>query len=156
MLNPPLRSLTSRGFSLMELLVVLAIVALLMTLGLPSYQAHVRKLRRAEALEAIARIQQAQERRRADQPRYAGSLGSSGLNLPDSSTGGRYRLTVGSPQGQESQSYWVRAMALAEQALDQPCVVLQVEVRGASTVYRSGPDTELGNAADDNRRCWNH
>jgi type IV pilus assembly protein PilE len=140
----------------MELLVVLAIVALLMTLGLPSYQAHVRKLRRAEALEAIARIQQAQERRRADQPRYAGSLGSSGLNLPDSSTGGRYRLTVGSPQGQESQSYWVRAMALAEQALDQPCVVLQVEVRGASTVYRSGPDTELGNAADDNRRCWNH
>ena len=155
MLNPPLRSLTSRGFSLMELLVLLAIVALLMTLGLPSYQSHVRKLRRAEALEAIARIQQAQERRRADQPRYAGSLGSSGLNLPDSSTGGRYRLSVGSPQGQEAQSYWVRATALAEQALDQPCAVLQVDMNGAGTVYRSGPDSLLANGAEDNRRCWN-
>ncbi len=139
----------------MEMLVVLAIVAALMTIGLPSYQSHVRQVRRGEALEAFARLQQAQERRRADQPRYAGSLGADGLNLPGSSTGGRYQLAVGSPQDQEASAYWISATAVGDQALDRPCTHLRLEVNGAGTVYRSGPDSALGNAAEANRRCWN-
>jgi type IV pilus assembly protein PilE len=143
------------GFSLLELMVVLTVVALLMTIGLPGYQSHVRKLRRTEALDALARIQQAQERRRADQPRYADSIGRSGLDMPDTSAGGRYRLATGTPEGQEARAYWVSATALGQQANDQPCVVLKVEINAGGTVYRSGPDGQLGNSSEDNRRCWN-
>ena len=59
-----------RGFSLIELMIAIAVVGLLTAVAWPSFMESVRKSRRSEALAAMAAIQQAQERWRASHPSY--------------------------------------------------------------------------------------
>ena len=53
---------SSRGFSLVELLVAVLIVAILMAVAMPSYQKHVVKTKRAEATAILMSTAQALER----------------------------------------------------------------------------------------------
>jgi type IV pilus assembly protein PilE len=52
----------TRGFTLIELMVVVAIIAILASIALPSYQESVRKARRAEARAALMQLMQQEER----------------------------------------------------------------------------------------------
>jgi type IV pilus assembly protein PilE len=146
--------LKKAGFTVIELMLVVLIAAVLATIGLPLYQQQVRKLRRADALTAIALIQQAQERYRSEQPRYAPMLGSGGLGLGTLSDGGHYQLATETDSSSASVAYAIIATARGPQADDQPCQVLRLDWRQGSPVQRSGPDTGLGNDAATNRRCW--
>jgi type IV pilus assembly protein PilE len=62
------------GFTLIELMIVVAVVAVLAVIAYPSFVDSVRKSRRSEAIAATAQIQQAQERFRANCPCYAHSI----------------------------------------------------------------------------------
>ena len=61
-----------KGFTLIELMIVVAIVAILAAIALPAYNEQVRKGRRAEAVKAIGEAQLSLERWRAENPSYAG------------------------------------------------------------------------------------
>ena len=63
----------SRGFTLIELMVVLAIVAILAAIALPTFTEQVRKSRRSEAIQGLADMQLRQERYRANHTSYATS-----------------------------------------------------------------------------------
>lgn len=52
----------SKGFTLIELMIVVAVVAILAAIALPSYQEQVRKSRRAQARADLAEIVQGLER----------------------------------------------------------------------------------------------
>lgn len=52
----------SRGFTLIELMIVVAVVAILAAIALPSYQEQIRKSRRAQARADLAEIVQGLER----------------------------------------------------------------------------------------------
>ena len=52
----------SGGFSLIELMVVVAIVGLIVTIGIPTYQDSVRKARRADGRAALLEMAGLQER----------------------------------------------------------------------------------------------
>lgn len=52
----------SRGFTLVELMITLAIVALLASIAYPSYRAYILKSKRAEARTALVDLLQQQER----------------------------------------------------------------------------------------------
>lgn len=58
------------GYSLIELLTVLAVVAVLTTLAVPSYQHVVSKVRRAEGRTALLRLMQQQEQIYTQRMRY--------------------------------------------------------------------------------------
>ena len=143
------------GFTTIELMIGLVVLAILAALALPSYQQHLRRLRRSEALTAVALIQQAQERRRAEQPTYAGSLGSGGLAMASTSPGGLYTLATASTTGSEASSYSVSATAQGAQVADLPCTHLRLDVSAGTITYRSGSSSLLDNDTAANRRCWN-
>ncbi len=81
------------GFTLLEVMLFVAVFAILAYLGLTRYQAHLRRTRRAEATTALLALQQQQERYRASHPTY-GSLAElgGGTTSPD----GRYTLSISS------------------------------------------------------------
>jgi type IV pilus assembly protein PilE len=60
-----------RGFTLIELMIVVAIIAILAAIAYPSYQDYVRRSRRADAIAVITDLQLQQEKWRANNPSYA-------------------------------------------------------------------------------------
>ena len=63
-----------RGFTLIELMIGVAIIGVIAAVAFPSYQASIRKSRRAEAIAALSSVQLAQERWRANNTTYTTSL----------------------------------------------------------------------------------
>ncbi len=127
-----------RGFTLIELTVVLALVALFAGVALPGYRAQLQRAGRADAVEALTRLQAAQERHRAGAGWYASDLPA--LGLAAASPQGRYAIAL-VPGGAES--YRARAEAGGAQAGDRDCAVLTLDVTHG--VAQSGPSA----------RCWN-
>ncbi|MEY4753802.1 MAG: hypothetical protein RJA44_1477 [Pseudomonadota bacterium] len=142
----------THGWSLIELLVALALLGLLAGLALPTYQQQVRKVRRSEAISALLQLQQAQERYRMNQTRYADT--PAGLGLPELSGNAWYRLATSAHPERPASAYEVSAEALGSQSSDLDCSHLRIRVDGALLVQESGRDSRHANAADLNRQCW--
>lgn len=68
-----------RGFTLIELMIVVAIVAIIAAIAIPSYTEQVRKGRRADAARVVGQLQLDLERWRAECPSYANSACVSGV-----------------------------------------------------------------------------
>lgn len=73
----PVRSVTwsqpnASGFTLIELMIVVAVVALLVAIAVPSYQDQVRKSRRAQAKADLAELMQIAERHHTVNNTYTG------------------------------------------------------------------------------------
>lgn len=144
-----------RGWTLIELVIGLLVLALLAAVAVPTWLGQVRKLRRADAIAALLRLQQAQERWRTNQPSYAGTLAASGLNLATLSPGGHYRLATRTDPASAASAYQVSAVAQGTQAQDSTCRYMRIDVQGGVITHQSGPDDQHGNTATLNRRCWN-
>ncbi len=74
-----------RGFTLIELMVVIAIVGIIMAIAVPAFNEQVRKSRRAEALQGLGSIATQQENWRANHATYgaaAATPGGSGIQMP--------------------------------------------------------------------------
>lgn len=75
----------SEGFSLVELMLVLAIVGIIAAVAYPSYLNQVQKSRRSDAITTLLKVQLEQEKYRANNTTYA-TVSTLGLN-GDSSEG---------------------------------------------------------------------
>jgi len=140
------------GFTLIEVMIVIAIIALLATIAVPSYLDYVRKTRRADAITRISQVQQAQERWRANNVTY-GTLANLGISAtnPD----GYYDLSItASPT---ATSYQVRATATATGAQwsDVKCRTLTLTMSGGNSTLASTTSSGTSNSGADNNRCWN-
>jgi type IV pilus assembly protein PilE len=98
------------GFTLMEALIVVAIIAILSAIAFPSYQQHVRKGRRAEAMATLLDLQLKQEKWRANDVDY-GTIAEINGGAPTSNyytfdvadlTGTTYTLTA-TPKGDQAK-----------------------------------------------------
>ena len=118
-----------QGFTLIELVIVIAVVGLLLTIALPAYQNYQLRARRADGMQAALHLQQTQVRYRGCHPAYADSLAA--LGQSDHSPQGYYSLSSGLlPDG-----FYVEARPAAgsPQAQDSQCSTLRLEQRAADT-----------------------
>ncbi len=80
------------GFTLIELMVVVAVIGIIASIALPSYTEHVRNGRRAAALSAVADLQLQQERWRAERTTYGATAD---LTMPEASEYYTYAVVGG-------------------------------------------------------------
>lgn len=138
----------ARGFTLVEVLVVLLIVAVLSLLAVPAFHHHWLRARRADGQLALLQLQQHQARWRTDHPRYATAAE---LGAPAVSPHGHYRLTVDEP---DAAGYLLQAEAQGAQRADSGCAVLLLRLEQAHTATRSRTAAGAENPEPANRRCW--
>jgi type IV pilus assembly protein PilE len=148
---------TASGFTLVELMIAVVVVALLASIALPSFMDSIRKSRRSEAFAALAQVQLAQERWRSNGSSYAESLTNAangtppGLGMASATTAkGYYTLSL---SGAGASGYTVTATAVAgtSQASDGNCKVLAAQVQGGNLSHGSGAAAA---AFPDANRCW--
>lgn len=129
---PPYRRPTpQQGFTLIELMIAVAIVALLSLAAAPGFQAYVRAGHRAEGMVQLTRIAHQLERFYADRNTYQGF---NAATLPMTTAGGHYRiaLTIGS-----ATAFTLTATAQNNQVHDRKqgvsCATLTLDATGAAT-----------------------
>jgi len=87
-----------QGFSLIELMIAVAILGIIVAVGYPAYTDQVRKSRRAEGMGELLDLADRMERFYSDKGTYAGaSLGNAGTDIYTTTTAkGYYTLSINS------------------------------------------------------------
>lgn len=147
-----------QGFTLIELMITVAIVGILAAIAYPSYTAQVQKSRRADAQVALQEIAQRQEAYFLRNRSYAKDVTQLGYSA--TSTEGQYALSiVGAPStctglaGTAACAGYIASAAPAtgkSQAHDTPCQLLTLDDRGRQ---RGGTNATTA-AADNAQTCW--
>jgi type IV pilus assembly protein PilE len=108
----------SHGFTLIELMVVVAIVGILAAVAYPSYLSYVRKGARAAAQSYMLTIAAKEEQYLLDARSYTTTIGTGGLALSaPQETSGRYTFSVTNAAGPPA-TYQITATATGSQIAD--------------------------------------
>jgi type IV pilus assembly protein PilE len=129
----------SQGFTLLELLIAVAIIGIIAAIALPSYQDSIQKTRRSDAKIALSEAAARQEQFFATNNSYAGSgdldalvTNSDGQSSPE----GYYALSVGNAAcagGPPFTCYSITATAVGSQADDAQCATFTINQIGQKT-----------------------
>jgi type IV pilus assembly protein PilE len=142
-----------RGFTLIEVMIVVAIIALLVMIAMPSYQSYVRKTQRSMAKSELLSVMARQEQFFTDNKQYATDLTSLGYvaspyainrdgeDLETTATGIIYEIGLSSAS---STAYTLQAVPQGDQANDSLCMTLQITSAGVKSHTGSGSTSE----------CW--
>jgi type IV pilus assembly protein PilE len=135
-----------RGFTLLELLVVLVVVGVLAALALPPLRQQSMRVHRSEAMTALLQLQLAEEKFYLRHGSYTANIFSAppaGLGLPANASG-RYRLSVA--LAADAQSFIASATPAPSggQEADLECFAFSIDARGRRAV----------SGTRDVRSCW--
>ena len=129
------------GFTLMELMIVVAIISLLAGISYPAYTKYVLQAKRGDAKAGLLKLQLAQEKYKSYNVSY-GTLAQlatndSSITDPMASTDGHYAITILTPT---SSGYSLKAVP---SHTDGDCTALLIDQDNAKTATGA-----------DSNHCW--
>ena len=120
-----------RGFTLIELMIVVLIIAILSAIAYPAYTHYVYKSRRSDAYAALNQGQAILERCYAQYFSYAPTGGATCPAIPATSSEKYYQITQ--PAAATSTTYKLTATPIGPQAGDTQCTSLSLNQAGTKT-----------------------
>ncbi|WP_460856468.1 type IV pilin protein [Rheinheimera gaetbuli] len=105
------------AFSLLEMMVAIAIIAILVSICYPSYQQYVLRTYRSEATSQLYLLANAQEQYIADYGLYTADFSKLGWQSPPQGSRYYYRITL----LHDNQGYQLTASATGLQQADSDC-----------------------------------
>jgi len=137
----------SGGFTLIEVMIVVAILGIIMAIGLPTYNSYIEKTRRADAIALLSEVAGEQQRFFTENNRFATTMTEMGYAAAtEPSENGFYAVSVSgtSPDG---STYTLTAAPVAGEAQegDTKC--------GSFTINSAGAKG-LQNASETVDYCW--
>ena len=138
-----------QGFTLIELVVVIATLSIILALAIPAYGRYSYRARRVEARELLMRVAAAQERFYTNFNRYAADpvTGTASLGISDTSEHGYYKVTTANGPSGDNQSYVLSVAPQGAQASDK-CGTMTLNNNGAKAPAASDA------TANSNGACW--
>jgi type IV pilus assembly protein PilE len=145
------------GFTLVELMIVVVIMAILASVSVGGYRQYVRRANRVDATSALLRVSAAQERFYLQNDRYATTADElsnpppAGLGTPDTEHG-LYALAV-EPAGDGATAGYVATATAASdgsQRDDDDCQAFSIDQSGK----RGARDAGGAASAEITDRCW--
>lgn len=135
-----------RGFSLTEVMMALAVSAILLAVAVPSYQSHIRSTKRGLATACLIEASQFMERVYSSSMAYNSYNGAT-TALPELSCrvdlAGDYTMSLTA----DASTYTLTATPAGGQASDTVC--------GTLTINQTGARTAKGESSTDIiKKCW--
>lgn len=141
------------GFSLIELMIVLAIIAIIAAIAYPSYERSVLRSHRSDVEALLTQDSQILERCYTQYFMYLQPSGASNNCAPvpliTTSEHGYYTLANSSTSSMTATSYMLTATAQGTQQKDTECQTFTLSSTGQKTAQNAG-------GADNTAQCWGH
>lgn len=141
-------SLQQNGFTLVEMLMAVAIVAILAAISYPAYQDRTMKTKRADGKAELLGLKLAQEKLRVNCPFYAQNIGASDscgdsaatttVAYRTTSSEGFYNLSIVADSA-SGVAFTLQADPTGSQVADTDCDPLTLTVSGANPMGAQGP-----------------
>lgn len=120
----------AKGFTLIEVMITVAIVGIIAAIAYPSYQRQVARSTRADAHAALTTLANRQEQYFYDHRSYTTDTASLGLPSPFVTDGGSYLVTIAA-DGTITNGFVATATAQGAQASrDSECKTMTINNRG--------------------------
>lgn len=151
--------LRSRGFTLIELMITVAVVAILASIALPNYNQYVLRSHRAEAKNVMLAVAQRLEQNYTLSGSYARTQGAAaddidvtditgwGLNQVPTSGAARYNISFGAGQP-TAASFVLVATPAGAQVADTTCGILTLDNRNLKGANGQNNRSQV------TRDCW--